>query len=120
MNRPAMSEPGLHIQCLRLRGPLDLDEVTKIESLLDEYLAAGFVHVLLNLGRCTRVGMDGLPILAARAKRLKEYGGGLKLSEVPAHIRHVFSLAGYRSTFEFLDSDDEAMESFAGRHKKNT
>src|ERR1700677_2707856 len=115
MRRSALSEPGLHVQCLRLRGPLDLDDVTKIETLLDEYLQADFVHVVLNLENCTRVGMDGMPILASRAKRLKEYGVGFKLSQVPRHIRHRFALAGYLPTFSFCESDDEALEQFSGK-----
>lgn len=110
------TEPGspLQVQCLRLRGELDLTDLTKIAALLSEYMTQGLVLVVLDLSHVNHIHLAGLPMLVNRAQRLREYGGDLKLAGASEYVKHLFELAGYVSQFDFCANEDDAMRRISG------
>jgi anti-sigma B factor antagonist len=106
------TEAAIKIQVLRLRGELGLEDVVKVRTLLSEYLMAGRVNVVLNLERVNHVHLGGMPVLGERARRLREYGGDLKICGASPYLRHTFDLAGVGTAFDFCLDEDEAAKRF--------
>jgi anti-sigma B factor antagonist len=110
----AINEQPIRIQVLRLRGELTLEDSLKIKNLLAEYLKAGLVHVVLNLENVSHVHLSGLPVFVERAKRLREYGGDLKLVGLSQYLTHILELAGCSRDFDLCRSEEEASHRFSG------
>lgn len=109
-----MTDTPIRIQVLRLRGEITLEDAAKLKNLIAEYLKAGNVHVVLSLKAVTHVHLSGMPILVERARRLREYGGDLKLVGVSTYLRHILELAGCNKEFDFCATEEEAQERFIG------
>lgn len=111
----ATNEPEpMRLQVLKLRGELNLEDMLKIKQLCEEYLRAGLVFVILDLEGVGHIHLAGLPQLVQTARKLREYGGDLKLAAVSPYLRHIIQLAGAA-----LDLDQtEDMETAIKRFKK--
>lgn len=104
------------VQVLRIRGCLDPDVTFKVCALIEDFQRQGQVHFMLHLEACTYALNDRhLNALAMRAQRLKEYGGGLLIVAAPVHIRHTLALAGYADKFRHFDTEQAALDHFAGK-----
>jgi anti-sigma B factor antagonist len=109
-----MTEQPIRIQVLRLRGELTLEDALKIKNLIAEYLKGGLVHVVLNLENVSHIHLSGLPVFVERARRLREYGGDLKLVGLSTYLMHILELAGNSRDFDFCRSEEEASQRFSG------
>ncbi len=109
-----VTEQPIRIQVLRLRGELTLEDALKIKNLIAEYLKGGLVHVVLNLENVSHIHLSGLPVFIERARRLREYGGDLKLVGLSAYLNHILELAGATRDFDFCRSEEEATIRFSG------
>ncbi|MES2202543.1 MAG: STAS domain-containing protein [candidate division FCPU426 bacterium] len=109
-----VTEQPIRIQVLRLRGELTLEDSQKIKTLIGEYLKGGLVHVVLNLENVSHIHVNGLPVFVERARRLREYGGDLKLVGLSPYLNHILDLAGVSKEFDFCRSEEEASIRFSG------
>lgn len=107
-----ISDEPVRVQVLRLRGELTLEDCLKIKKLIDEYLKAGLVHVALVMKDVSHIHLSGLPVLSERARRLREYGGDLKLAGLSTYLMHILELAGAKNNFDCLQTELEALEKF--------
>ncbi len=106
---PIRTEPQpIHIQVLRLRGEVSVEDACKIQRLISEYLKAGLTHVVMNLENVHHVQLPAISILAERARTLRECGGDLKLVGVSRYLSHMWDLAGYSFQFDFCRNEEEA------------
>ncbi len=108
------AEQSIRIQVLRLRGELNLEDALKIKNLLAEYVKGGLVHVVLNLENVSHIHLSALPVFVERTRRLREYGGDLKLVGLTSYLRHILDLAGLSREFDFCVSEEEATLRFSG------
>lgn len=109
-----VTEQPIRIQVLRLRGELTLEDSLKIKTLIGEYLKGGLVHVILNLENVSHIHLSGLPVFVERARRLREYGGDMKLVGLSAYLNHILELAGVSKDFDFCRNEEEASVRFSG------
>lgn len=107
-----MMQTEIRVQILRLRGEMTLGDVDKVQALVSSYIKAGRVHVLLNLENVPHFQEVVLPPLGGLARRLREYGGDLKLVGVSPYLQQLFDLAGCGRAFDFCPDEDLAAQHF--------
>jgi anti-anti-sigma factor len=105
------------VQVLRLRGELNLEDQMKIRDLLEEFLRAGVVNVVLDLEQVTHLHMTGLPVLVRKARQLRDYKGDLKLAGASEYITHLLQLAGMGNEFGSHPDADAAVQAFRDNAK---
>ena len=70
--------------------------------------------MVLNLENVSHIHLSGLPVFVERARRLREYGGDLKLVGLSTYLMHILELAGSARDFDFCRSEEEASARFSG------
>lgn len=97
----AGDDPGA--ATLVLSGELDLASTDSFEQRVDELLAAGTDHLVVDLSAltfCDSVGLNGL----VRAKnRCEQQGGSLRVAGTHGQVAHVLGISGLLGT---LAADD--------------
>jgi anti-anti-sigma factor len=115
--RPPSNLPEFRIQVLRLRGELNLEDLLKVRNMIDEYLRAGLVNIVLDLANVSHIHLAGVPVLVAKAHQLRDYKGDLKLCNASSYIRHILGLAGAGEEFALKESQEAAVKAFQDREK---
>ncbi len=96
---------------LDLKGNLDVNASNFIE-VIGEVLRRGFKKLICNFENVEMIDYMGLSGLAIAYKNVDNHDAALKLVNVPAHIRGIFSLLLLDNVLEICTSEDEAIQSF--------
>jgi anti-sigma B factor antagonist len=101
------------VTVLELVGELTLDDGDlvfrrKIHELLDE----GRLKILLELGGVTKIDSAGVGMLVAKLKTTRERHGEMKLLHLTSRSSRVFGMMRILTSFETLENEAQAIESF--------
>ncbi|MBU2541071.1 MAG: PilZ domain-containing protein [Candidatus Omnitrophica bacterium] len=96
---------------LDLRGNLDVNASNFIEA-IGEVLRQGFKKVICNFKDVDIIDYMGLSGLAIAYKNISNHDAVLKLSDVPTHIKSVFSLLLLDNVLEICGTEAEALKNF--------
>lgn len=88
------------------RGSLVGEEAEALRRRLGEALAAGAVHVVVDLRPVQYLSARALGVLVAHLLELTDRGGTLKLLGCSQHLRGLFELCGLDHLFEFIQPPD--------------
>lgn len=95
---------------LAVRGEVDLLTAADLERRLQEVLAGGARHILLDLGDCEFFDSSGLNVLA-QARRRPDGGMSLSIIIPPDGVtRPTFEITHFEEVFPIFSSRDEALE----------
>lgn len=121
---PAAFDPAVSLQIdaepvargvrIRLRGDVDLANVGDIQAKIDECLAAGCQHVVLDLRGVTFLDSTGVHLVLDTDATARAAGWQLLLIEGPPAVQRVFELAGVRDRLPFAQGSPTRMDC-AGR-----
>jgi anti-sigma B factor antagonist len=81
------------------------------QKVLDE-LAAGTSKVLVDFARAGYIDSSGLGVLVSLAKRLRDEGGELRLSNLNDDLRTLFELTKLDTLFSIADTRERALDRF--------
>lgn len=87
------------VRILGLAGRLDTETAVDVELTLQDLLAAGERHFLIDLSGIGYVSSAGLRVLLALAKQLDGGKGSLRLCGLNAAVNQVFEVAGFSKLF---------------------
>jgi len=97
------------VRVLALTGRLDTETAADLELTLQDLLAAGERHFLIELDRIGYVSSAGLRVLLGLAKQLDGGKGSLRLSGLSPAVRQVFDVAGFGKLFAIFPNRDAAL-----------
>lgn len=87
------------VRILGLAGRLDTETAVDVELALQDLLAAGERHFLIDLSGIGYVSSAGLRVLLALAKQLDGGKGSLRLCGLNPAVNQVFEVAGFSKLF---------------------
>jgi anti-sigma B factor antagonist len=112
-DRPAFdlaisSEKGSSI--FHLKGRLmDQQQADRLMGVVDEELAKGGRHVILDMSELQYMNSTGLNIMINVLTRTRNAGGDTLIAGVSNSVRQLFSVTKLDSVFIMVDSLDEAL-----------
>jgi anti-sigma B factor antagonist len=84
----------------------------KIRELIDESLAAGKKHLVLDLAGVTTIDSSGIGEMVACYTTVTKKGGHLKLLRLSPKINDILQVTQLITVFEVFDNEAEAVSSF--------
>ena len=91
------------------RGRLDHNSVPQLESTLRECLAAGEIHLVVDLSQVTYVNSGGLRALVTAWRAARKGGGDLALAGLTTRLREIFQIVGFDRIFAVYPTPAEAV-----------
>jgi len=101
------------ITILTPRGRLDAAGARPLEIELHEHLAAGRVHLLVDMSQVAYVSSVGLRMFLKIMRAARQRGGALRLCQLNPRVLEIFRIAGFDRVLHIAATRAEAEESFA-------
>src|SRR5262245_36302316 len=103
------------IKMVILAGHVRMGElVDKLRQDIDSHLSAGHPRMVINMTNVRSLDSSGIGVLVRSLSLAKKVGGTIKLANVPPAVAQTLQITGIWRLFEVFDSDQKAVESFAG------
>lgn len=99
---------------LDIDGEIDLYNAPEIKDTIKQQMDGGHKKIIINLENVSYIDSSGIGALISSLSNLKKIGGGLKIIHVYDSVRKVFELTKLTSFFDIYDSEDEAINAYAG------
>ena len=104
---------NLEITILTPQGRLDAAGVRPLETELAEHLAAGRIHLLVDMSQVGYVSSVGLRMFLTIMRSARKLGGGLRLCALNPRVMDVFKMAGFDRLLHLVATREEAESSFS-------
>jgi len=101
-------EPGAW--SVQARGTLDLETAPQLKERLDELIDDGAALIVLQLGEVEFLDSSGIRTIVAAARRLRETGGQLLITEASGAVQQVLEIAGVLSDLAQVKAPEPADE----------
>ena len=89
-------------------GEIDVYTAPLLRERLDQQVAAGRHHLVVDLEEVTFMDSTGLGVLVGRLKLVRDQDGRLRMVCTQERILKVFRITGLDKVFHIFDSVDEA------------
>ncbi|MBI5034604.1 MAG: STAS domain-containing protein [Chloroflexi bacterium] len=96
------------ITVLTPRGRLDADGSRPFQTELQDHIANGRVHLLVDLQETRYISSNGLRVLLAAQKQAQKQGGAIKLCALSPRLVEIFEMAGFDRVFEIFATREDA------------
>lgn len=100
------------ITLLTPQGRLDAAGVRPFEIELTDHIAAGHVHLLVDLSQVDYISSIGLRMFLTVMRSARRQGGALKLYGLHPHVLNVFKIAGFDRVLSIMGTRAEAESAF--------
>jgi len=100
-----------NVVILDLIGRIDVNAASLVEA-VGQCVRDGYLDILCNLEEVDFIDYLGISAVALAYKETANNGGRMKLLNVPAHLKHMFSVTGLDRAVEIYASEDLAVNSF--------
>jgi len=104
---------GNGVSVLKVRGYLDTNTASELESALYQLLKKNEFKIVVDLSGVTYISSAGWGIFIGEIKDIRNNGGDLKLSGMIGDVYEVFQLLEFNTILEAYDKADEAVAAFA-------
>ena len=96
---------------LDLCGRIDVNSANLVE-VVGQCLRDGYTDILCNFEDVEFVDYMGVSVIVIAYKELANNNGRMKFSNIPAHLKNIFSVAGIDKVIDTYASEDLAINSF--------
>lgn len=100
------------VTLVRVSGRVDSMNANQFGESLAEQIAAGNVHLVVDLSSVDYMSSAGLREIVTSLKKAKKASGDLRLATPSDRVREVLEMAGLDQIFRIYGSEDEAVGSF--------
>ena len=83
-----------------LEGDLDLNSVTDFKRSLDESIGKNQADIVIDCSQLRYIDSTGLGVLVSILKKVKEYGGTIKIKQLKPYLFKIFDVTGLTGVFE--------------------
>lgn len=102
------------VHVIQLRGALRLgDAVDRFRAAVDEALAGGEPHLVVNLADVPMIDSSGIGVLVKALTSAKQRGGEVKLVNPSKFALQILRLIGVLNLFVIFEEEESAINSFA-------
>lgn len=98
------------ISILHIKGRLDAISSPKLETKVKEIIASGCKKLLINFNEVDYLSSAGMRLLLATAKKLKEAGGTLVISDLNDDILEIIKIAGLERVLRIYPDMGKALK----------
>ena len=95
-----------------IEGEVDINSSPEIRKSFDKILSKEMPKIVINLVGVTYVDSSGLATLVEILKRMKSYGGKMKLTNVSPKIKSLFEITKLDKLFEIMPDEESAISIF--------
>ena len=85
---------------INLEGVLASDTVIGLMSRIDELVKTGCFSLSIDMAGVQTVSAGGIGAIIRISEKLKEYGGGIVLENIPQIVLEIFQLPGFNTYFK--------------------
>jgi anti-anti-sigma factor len=96
---------------LDLSGRIDADAANLVEA-VGQCLRDGYTDIICNLEEVDFIDYTGISVIVIVYKEVINAKGRIKFTNVAAHIRNIFSVAGIDRVVELYPDEELALDSF--------
>ncbi len=110
MKIEAIEKNGVNV--FLIKEDIDINSSPDMKKYFDKVAGKKLPKVLLNFSAVNYVDSSGLATLVEVYKKVKAYGGALKLSELSEKVFGLFEITKLNKLFDISDKEEEAIASF--------
>jgi len=96
---------------LDLCGDIDVNAANFVET-VGHCIRDGHVDILCNLEEVNVIDYFGMSVIAIAYKEVINHNGRMKVVNIPAHLKNLFSISGMDRVIEIHATEDLAINSF--------
>ncbi|MBF0216203.1 MAG: STAS domain-containing protein [Candidatus Omnitrophica bacterium] len=100
------------IMACRINGVIDINTSPELKKKFEKVVKEKVPKVLINLERVEYVDSSGLATMVEILKKMRAYGGKLKLSNLSGKVKGLFEITKLDKLFDISDSESQALGSF--------
>jgi anti-anti-sigma factor len=100
-----------NIIILYLAGRIDVDSANLVEA-VGQCVNDGYSDILCNLEEVEAIDYMGISVIVIAYKEVINNSGRMKFTNIPAHLKGVFSVSGLDRVIDILATEDLALNSF--------
>jgi len=100
-----------NIVILDLAGRIDVNSANLVEA-VGQCVRDGYNEILCNLEDVELIDYMGISVIVIAYKEVINNNGRMKFTNVPAHLKGIFSIAGLDKAMEFYATEDIALNTF--------
>ena len=96
-----------------IKGDIDINSSPDIRKSFTELTESQQKKIVIDLKEVSYIDSSGLATLVEVLKRVKSYGGKLKLSNLADKVKGLFEITKLEKIFEIYDATEEAVAAFS-------
>jgi len=93
-------------------GDIDINTSPEFNKAIEKIARDKAAKVVINFEKVGYVDSSGLATVVAALKRLKTYGGRLKLVNLSTKVKNLFEITRLDKLFEIIENEQEAIKGF--------
>ena len=98
---------------LHLKGDVDHMEMVDIRNNISDLISEGHANLIVSMKEVEHINYLSIGVLVERLKRLRSFGGDLKLVGMSVYLKNILTSVGAEEFFDCFDSEAEAITSFS-------
>jgi len=95
-----------------INGDIDINSSPGIRKTFAELTASQQKKVVINLAEVSYIDSSGLATLVEMLKKIKSYGGRLRLSNLADKVKGLFEITKLEKIFEIYETAEQAVVGF--------
>ena len=112
---PVKTESVKGLMVCYVSGEVDINQSPDIKRDFDKLISKKEPKIVIDLSKVTYVDSSGLATLVEILKKMKQYGGRMKLAGLSPKVKSLFEITKLDKLFEIALTEDEAILSFANK-----
>lgn len=109
---PVKMEMKDGLMICRVEGDINLNTASGIKKEFVAFVDQKPSRVIINFSKVAYIDSSGLGMLVEILKKIKAYGGSLKLTNLSAKIKSMFEIIQFNKIFDIADNEEGAITSF--------
>lgn len=94
-------------------GDIDINTFPDIRKEFEKIAKEKTQKIIVNLEKVNYIDSSGLATLVEALKRVREYGGKIKLTNLSGKVKSLFEITRLEKLFDISNTEDEALKTFA-------
>jgi len=112
---PVKTESVKGLMICHVSGEVDINTSPDVKRDFDKLISKKEPKIVIDLSKVTYVDSSGLATLVEILKKMKQYGGRMKLAGLSPKVKSLFEITKLDKLFEIALTEDEAVSSFANK-----
>ncbi len=112
MNKETTIRSISGIQIIEINGRFDAHQVPAVQTVIENEMAQGANHLLVNLAGVNFIDTRALSLLVTGMKRCRQNEGDLRVCSLQQPVHIIFELTGLGRAFQIFEDEATAVASF--------